>query len=47
MSDSNHAMCEWYGHDWKKNLTLSAKASRNVRIERCDRCGKRRRVANV
>jgi hypothetical protein len=42
-----HAMCKWYGHDFRKNATLSSLASRNVRIEECERCGKQRRVANV
>jgi hypothetical protein len=38
-----HAMCEWYGHEWRKNLTLSSKASRNVVIEYCTRCNEQRR----
>ena len=44
---STHAMCEWYGHKWRKNATKSSLASRNVTVEVCDRCGKQRRVANI
>jgi len=42
-----HKMCEWYGHEWQKNLTKSSLASRNVRVEVCTRCGKERRVADI
>lgn len=44
MSDSKHAMCDYYGHDWFKNAGLTARESAGYRVEECKRCGELRRV---
>lgn len=43
---STHAMCDYYGHEWSKNLMLSAKQGKNYRVEVCQRngCDAARRV---
>lgn len=36
---NTHAMCDFYGHDWKKNALLSAKQKKGYRVEVCTRSG--------
>jgi hypothetical protein len=45
---STHAMCDWYGHEWRKSDLLSARQSKNVIVETCQRsgCDAARRVVN-
>jgi len=38
--DTNtHAMCDFYGHDWRKNDLLTARAKKGYRVEHCARNG--------
>jgi len=41
-----HAMCRYYGHEWAKSDFLTAKASKNIRVEVCklDGCDAGRRI---
>lgn len=43
---STHAMCDWYGHDWKKNALLTSRQSAGYRVDVCQRegCDAARRV---
>lgn len=45
--DTNtHAMCDAYGHDWRKHTLLSSEAPHGYRVEVCTRndCDAARRV---
>lgn len=43
---NTHAMCDYYGHSWKKHVGLTARQSAGYRVETCSRkgCDAARRV---
>lgn len=45
-STNTHAMCDWYGHEWKKHLGFTSKqpAGYVVQVCRRDGCDAARRV---
>jgi hypothetical protein len=45
---NTHAMCGFYGHEWRKHDLLSAKQGKGYRVEVCARngCDAARRVYN-
>jgi hypothetical protein len=48
-NDTNtHAMCDWYGHEWRTNTLLTSKQPANYKVEVCKRngCDAARRVHN-
>jgi len=36
---NTHAMCDYYGHEWRKNDLLTSRASAGYRVEVCARNG--------
>lgn len=38
-STDTHAMCDHYGHEWRKNDLLTARAKHYIRVETCARKG--------